>query len=228
MTHYCYNYISITGPTNTIKELWDTIQSFTSDGNGVGLLQAMIPIPREIDPRDKGIYWTYNGPSLPLWKSINWGVKSDVDDIGALSFSDHEHEPTELSGWFYTNNNPPIQAYKGFLTKHPECSISAWYHEPWFGVAGRYVNGQHDWYDEQEDWEDWQDWENEDWENEDWENEDWENEDWENKDWENENWEDEVSQQYDPFDVYAYLYPCDEDAVIETEGICPDSIQLMA
>ena len=173
-----YNYISITGPTNMIKELWDTTLSLVAEDSGLGLLQAMIPIPREIDPRDRGIYLTYNGPNLWTWKSLNWGVKSDVDDISSISFNDEEHEFAELSGWFYTEITAPLLAYKGFLAKHPECRISAWYHEPSWGFAGSYVNGQHDWLED-----------------------------------------DDEHRRNDWLELYAHLYPCNEDPETETEGI---------
>ena len=105
-------------------------------------------MPCELDQQERVINRTYNGQNLSTWRRFNWGVTNDVDDINSLYFSEQVHKSAEISGWFDTADTSPINACKGFLTKHPECRISIWYRDFNNGFAGKYVDGVHEFINE--------------------------------------------------------------------------------
>ena len=50
MPNWCNNSITISGSTDTIKQLWDDAHV----GDDFGLLNAMVPMPKELDDTTKG------------------------------------------------------------------------------------------------------------------------------------------------------------------------------
>mgnify|MGYP003689673643 CR=1 FL=1 len=50
MPNWCSNSITISGSTDTIKQLWDDAHV----GDDFGLLNAMVPMPKELDDTTKG------------------------------------------------------------------------------------------------------------------------------------------------------------------------------
>ena len=50
MPNWCSNSITISGSTDTIKQLWDDAHV----GDDFGLLNAMVPMPKELDGTTKG------------------------------------------------------------------------------------------------------------------------------------------------------------------------------
>ena len=144
MPNWCNNSINIQGSTETVKTLWDE-----ANQEGSGLLNAMKPMPKELDgttspsPRE--------GTPQPLvdghdnwysWRVDNWGTKWDIDpkDVG-LEFTDNGDGTAQISGWFESAWAPPIQAYDAFLDDMDGCSLTADYHEPGMDFAGIYDNG---------------------------------------------------------------------------------------
>ena len=135
MPNWCNNNISISGPTETIKQLWEDAHP---DTEAFELLQAMAPMPAELEdttsPSEDGNDW-YS------WRVNNWGTKWDVSDEG-LEFIDYGNGTSEITGWFDSAWAPPIGAYNKFLDDMDNCSIQASYHEPGMDYAGFYSDGE--------------------------------------------------------------------------------------
>lgn len=118
MPNWCSNSITISGPTETVKQLWEDAQTAGPDG-GFGLLEAMAPIGE----------WEY-GNAVETW-----GTKWDVSDEG-LEFIDNGDGTASISGWFDSAWAPPIGAYERFCDDMDNCEISASYYEPGMDYAG--------------------------------------------------------------------------------------------
>ena len=118
MPNWCSNSFSITGNTESIKELWDTAQTAGPDGD-FGLLNAIAPIGD----------WDY-GTAVDTW-----GTKWDVSDEG-LEFTDHGDGTASISGWFDSAWAPPIAAYEQLAADFDSCVIECSYFEPGMDFAG--------------------------------------------------------------------------------------------
>jgi len=129
MPNWCNNSITISGPTETIKQLWEDAHP---DTEAFELLQAMAPMPAELEgttaPSEDGEDW-YS------WRVNNWGTKWDVSDEG-LEFIDNEDGTASIQGWFDTAWAPPVGAYEKFCDDMDNCSLEASYHEPGMDFAG--------------------------------------------------------------------------------------------
>ena len=141
MPNWCNNNISISGPVETIKQLWEDANQEGEDG---GLLNAMVPMPVELRDTTKGS----NGDAINWydWCVSNWGTKWDVS-LEGLEFTDNGDGTAEITGWFESAWAPPIEAYNRFLDDMSNCSIDASYHEPGMDFAGFYVDGDDDYLD---------------------------------------------------------------------------------
>ena len=130
MPNWCNNSITISGPTETIKQLWEDAQT-AADGE-FGLLNAIAPMPQELEgttaPSEDGADW-YS------WRVNNWGTKWDITDEG-LEFIDNEDGTSEITGWFDSAWAPPIGAYEQFCDDMDNCDLAASYHEPGMDFAG--------------------------------------------------------------------------------------------
>jgi len=128
MPNWCSNSITISGPTETIKQLWEDARS----GEDFNLLQAMAPMPAELEdttaPSEDGNDW-YS------WRVNNWGTKWDVSDEG-LEFIDNGDGTAMIDGWFESAWAPPIGAYEQFCDDMDNCTLEASYHEPGMDFAG--------------------------------------------------------------------------------------------
>ena len=149
MPNWCNNNISISGPVETIKQLWEDANL---EGEAGGLLNAMVPMPKELSETTKG-----SGDELQTeqydgftnwydWSVARWGTKWDVSTEG-LEFTDNGDGTAEITGWFESAWAPPIEAYNRFLDDMSNCSIDASYHEPGMDFAGFYVDGDDDYLD---------------------------------------------------------------------------------
>ena len=143
MPNWCNNTLTIQGPTDTVKPLWDEAQKN-------GLLNAMKPMPKELEgttsPAPK------EGTPQPLvdgfdnwydWRVANWGCKWDVDTEG-LEFTDNGDGTASIAGWFDSPWGPPIEAYNTFLDDFDNCSLESFYEEGGMDFAGHYDNGADD------------------------------------------------------------------------------------
>jgi len=133
MPNWCNNSITITGPVDTIKQLWEDARS----GEEFGLLQAMAPMPAELNDTvaDGG-----DGDNWYNWRVSNWGTKWDISDEG-LEFTDNGDGTAELTGWFDSAWAPPIGAYERFCEDNEDCSLEASYYEPGMDFGGFWRNG---------------------------------------------------------------------------------------
>ena len=118
MPNWCSNNFSITGNTESIKDLWEAAQTAGPDG-GFGLLNAIAPIGD----------WDY-GTAVDTW-----GTKWDVSDEG-LEYTDHGDGTASISGWFDSAWAPPIGAYEQLAADFDSCIIEASYYEPGMDFAG--------------------------------------------------------------------------------------------
>ena len=134
MPNWCNNSITISGSTDTIKQLWDDAHV----GDDFGLLNAMVPMPKELDDTTKGT----DGDALNWydWRVTNWGTKWDVSDEG-LEYVDNGDGTSVIQGWFDSAWGPPIEAYNTFLDDMDGCSIEATYEEGGMDFAGIYTDG---------------------------------------------------------------------------------------
>lgn len=119
MPNWCNNSFSITGNTESIKDLWEAAQTAGPDG-GFGLLNAIAPI---------GEYWEY-GTAVETW-----GTKWDVSDEG-LEFIDNGDGTASISGWFDSAWSPPIGAYEQLAADFDSCIIECSYYESGMDFGG--------------------------------------------------------------------------------------------
>ena len=118
MPNWCNNSFSITGNTESIKDLWEAAQTAGPDG-GFGLLNAIAPIGD----------WEYG-------KAVDtWGTKWDVTDEG-LEFVDNGDGTASISGWFDSAWSPPIAAYEQLAADFDSCIIECSYYEPGMDFGG--------------------------------------------------------------------------------------------
>jgi len=144
MPNWCNNTISITGPKDKITNLFEEAKKEN------GLLQAMVPMPKELEGTTSPA--PQEGEPQPLvdgfdnwydWRVANWGTKWDVD-IEGLELSE---DGTTISGWFDSAWSPPIEAYSTFLNENEDCSIDAYYEEGGMDFAGHWYDGVDDFCD---------------------------------------------------------------------------------
>jgi len=130
MPNWCNNSITVEGPVDKIRELWEKA---TADGtNDTGLLDAMCAMHRELNETvadgSEGTNW-YN------WRVENWGTKWDVSSEG-LEFIDNGEGRAMITGWFDSAWAPPIGAYEQFCEANDDVNIEASYFEPGMDFAG--------------------------------------------------------------------------------------------
>jgi hypothetical protein len=130
MPNWCNNGFSITGSTESIKELWETAQ--TADNGEFGLLNAIMPMPKELEGTD-GL--SSDGNDWYSWRVNNWGTKWDVSDEG-LEFIDNGDGTASISGWFDSAWAPPIAAYEQLAADFDSCIIECSYYEPGMDFGG--------------------------------------------------------------------------------------------
>ena len=151
MPNWCNNTLTIQGPTDTLKPIWDEAQK-------TGLLQAMKPMPAQLEgttsPAPK------EGVAQPLvdghdnwysWRVDNWGTKWDVD-LEGLEFTDNGDGTASIVGWFDSAWAPPTAAYDSFLDDNDNCHLESWYEEGGMDFAGVYEDGSDDCIDDISEW----------------------------------------------------------------------------
>jgi hypothetical protein len=143
MPNWCNNSITISGPTDKIKQLWEGANQL---GEAGGLLQAMVPMPARLIDTKKG-----TGEELQTevhdghtnwydWAVARWGTKWDVD-LDGLEYIKDTDSTAMITGWFDSAWAPPIEAYNTFVDQNQDCSLEASYHEPGMDFAGFYTDG---------------------------------------------------------------------------------------
>jgi hypothetical protein len=148
MPNWCNNNISISGPTETIKELWEDANA----DDTYGLLNAIKPIPEALRDTVKGTgeeeqtVFVDGCNNWYDWSVKNWGTKWDVSTEG-LEFTDNGDGTATIEGWFESAWAPPIEAYNTFCDDMDNCSLEASYHEPGMDFAGFYRNNEDEFFD---------------------------------------------------------------------------------
>ena len=138
MPNWCNNNISISGPTDTIKQLWEDANQ---EGEAGGLLNAMVPMPEALRDTVKGSgeelqeVWVDGCNNWYDWCVKNWSTKWDVSTEG-LEFTDNGDGTAMIEGWFDSAWSPPIGAYEKFCDDMDNCDLEASYHEPGMDFAG--------------------------------------------------------------------------------------------
>jgi len=135
MPNWCNNSITITGPVDIIKPLYE--QACSDADDETGLLDAMHPMPKELhdttSPSDEDNW--YN------WRVENWGTKWEVSSEG-LEFEDNGDGTACLTGWFDSAWAPPINAYNHYLDRmEGAITLEASFYEPGMDFAGFYTDG---------------------------------------------------------------------------------------
>jgi len=140
MPNWCNNNISISGPVETIRQLWEDANQ--EDG---GLLSAMVPSPKELndttspsadsDERRAELVEKYGNDNWYDWNVSNWGTKWDVSTEG-LEFTDNGDGTAMIEGWFDSAWAPPIGAYEKFCDDMDNCDLEASYHEGGMDFGG--------------------------------------------------------------------------------------------
>jgi len=133
MPNWCNNTITMSGPKDKIKKIWDNKDK--------GFLQQLYPMPAELEgttsPAPK------EGEPQPLvdgydnwydWRVSNWSTKWDVDTEG-LELVENNDSAT-IQGWFDSAWAPPIGAYEQLAADFDSCIIEASYFEPGMDFAG--------------------------------------------------------------------------------------------
>jgi len=131
MPNWCSNNISIVGNTDTIKQLWEDATSTSEENTERGLLDAMVPMPKELN----GTTSPGDTPNWYSWRCDNWGVKWDVSTEG-LEFVDNGDGTAVIQGWFDSPWCPPTSAYEKFADSMEGVDIEASYYEPGCDFAG--------------------------------------------------------------------------------------------
>ena len=143
MPNWCNNTLSIQGPTETLKPLWEETKK-------EGLLQAMKPMPKELEDTTSPSS-SANKPQPMIegfdnwydWRVQNWGTKWDVDHEG-LEYTDNGDGTASIVGWFDSAWGPPTEAFNTFCDDNDNCSLESFYEEGGMDFAGHYNDGYDD------------------------------------------------------------------------------------
>jgi len=121
MPNWCSNNITIQGPADKIRALWDAAQP--AEGKDGSLLEAMVPIGD----------WDY-GTAVE-----SWGTKWDIS-LEGLEFELLPDGRAMIHGWFESAWSPPTGAYEQFCENNDDVYICASYFEPGMGFVGVWDN----------------------------------------------------------------------------------------
>ena len=117
MPNWCNNSITIKGPADKIRALWDAAQP-TEDKDG-SLLDAMVPIGE----------WDYN-------TAVNsWGTKWDIS-LEGLQFVQGDNGRAMITGWADSAWAPPVNAFQTWSAENEDCDLELKYFEPGMGFIG--------------------------------------------------------------------------------------------
>jgi len=160
MPNWCNNSIEIVGPREKIRALWDQARK---DGEEGGLLQAMHPMPLELnitagflgdeaeqkllEAKEQANLEKYGFKNWYDWHVANWGTKWDVgtenleyeeDEDG--NFDNETGQPyARITGWFDSAWSPPTSAMAHYGFRNEDVKITLDYHEPGMCFVGRYI-----------------------------------------------------------------------------------------
>ncbi len=117
MPNWCSNTITIEGPADKIRALWDAAQP--AEGKDGSLLEAMVPIGE----------WDYD-------TAVNaWGTKWDIS-LEGLEFVSGDNGRAMISGWADSAWAPPVNAFQTWSAANEDCALELKYFEPGMGFIG--------------------------------------------------------------------------------------------
>ena len=135
MPNWCNNTITLTGPKDKVKKIFDEAKKEDC------LLNLLYPMPSALEgttspaPKEGKVQPLVDGfDNWYDWRVQNWGSKWDVDTQG-LEYRE-ENDQGIIQGWFDSAWAPPIHCYEHFLTNNEDCSIKSYYHEGGMDFAG--------------------------------------------------------------------------------------------
>jgi hypothetical protein len=124
MPNWCSNNITIQGPAELIKSIWAAAQT-----EGSGLLNAMLPMPKEL----------LEGDGWYDWAVSNWGTKWDISNEG-LQYEELPDGRAMIHGWFDSAWSPPIGAVAKFCDANEAVYVCMSYFEPGMSFIGIWDN----------------------------------------------------------------------------------------
>ena len=147
MPNWCNNTITISGPTEKMQKIIDTVNDESMDG----LCSALYPQPEDMFKGDlgekerkecaeKGI------PNWYDWNTSNWGTKWDAtpDQLEI----EHDSDGTSvITGAFDSAWGPPIGAYEHFIQNNDDCHLESMYYEGGCAFCGKWEDGVDDCYE---------------------------------------------------------------------------------
>lgn len=126
MPNYCNNVITIEGPADKIRLLWDTANTPTVIDRDFGLLQAMQPMPADLEETFGA---TGARPGWYDWRIMNWGTKWDVS-LEGLEFVLLGNGRAQITGYADSAWSPPVAAFDYYASNNPDCELELKYFEP--------------------------------------------------------------------------------------------------
>jgi len=113
MPNWCSNNFRIVGSTESLKPLWEQIDSENK------FLEVIKPIGE----------WDY-GNAVEAW-----GTKWDVNTDG-MEFTDNGDGTAEISGFFDSAWSPPVEAFQTLSEDLDSCYLELCYFEPGMAFVG--------------------------------------------------------------------------------------------
>ena len=160
MPNWCNNNITIEGPKEKIKAIWDKVQADPDKG----FFQHLVPAPKELDgttsPTPQPGWAGYKGPQPVVdgcdnwydWRVKYWGTKWDIsiDDSGL--FYEEEGDKAYIKGWYDTAWGPALECFDTFIRKHNDVYVTNLYYEGGMDFAGIYDNGDDSYMEDLSEW----------------------------------------------------------------------------
>jgi hypothetical protein len=121
MPNWNSNTVTITGPAEKIEALWAAANSKPDSG----LLEAMVPMPKEL----------LEGDGWYGWAVTNWGTKWDVNMEG-LELVLNEDGTATITGWAESAWSPPLEAFQTYAEANADVYLELKYFEPGMAFTG--------------------------------------------------------------------------------------------
>ena len=137
MPNWCANTVTIKGPVDQIRAIWDDAHA---DKDG-GLLQALRPMPAALQDTVKGTgdeaqTQTHDGfTNWYDWAVSQWGTKWDID-IEYLNYDEHNDGTASITGGADSAWSPPIEAFQAYANENPDVYLELKYFEPGMSFIG--------------------------------------------------------------------------------------------
>ena len=135
MPNWCNNTITLTGPKDKVKKIYDEAKKEDC------LLNLLYPMPSALEgttspaPKEGKVQPLVDGfDNWYDWRVQNWGSKWDVDTDN-LEYREEDDQGI-IQGWFDSAWAPPIHCYEHFLTNNEDFSIKSYYYAGGMDFAG--------------------------------------------------------------------------------------------